>query len=109
MHASIAGVVVGLAGLGSARILVKVCLLYTYKIEEEFIMKINNINLMTSTEEVIRIFDDASDSWHDSYATVWWSDGEAVIAEPYALCFPDKGESHRQYFNRELPADFKVL
>ena len=72
-------------------------------------MNIQSLEVLVSTEEVIRIFDDASDSSHDSYATVWWQEEEPVIAEPYALCFPDKGEPHRQYFNRELPADFKVL
>ena len=70
---------------------------------------IKNTEKLISSEEIIRIFDDASQTAYDSYAIVWWQEEEPVIAEPYALCFPDKGEPHRQYFNRELPADFKVL
>ena len=64
---------------------------------------------LISSEEVIRVFDDASGTSNDSYAVVWWADDEPVIAEPYALCFPVAGESHRRYYARELPADFKIL
>lgn len=69
-------------------------------------MKINNINLMTSTEEVIRIFDDASQTAYDSYAIVWWQEEEPVIAEPYAS-YPMSDSRH--FYDRELPANFEIL
>ena len=69
---------------------------------------IKNTEKLISSEEIIRIFDDASETSYDSYAIVWWQEEEPVIAEPYAL-YPLSGESRRHYYNRELPADFKIL
>ena len=41
---------------------------------------IKNTEKLISSEEIIRIFDDASQTAYDSYAIVWWQEEEPVIA-----------------------------
>ena len=70
---------------------------------------IKNTEKLISSEGVIRIFDDASETSYDSYAIIWWLEDEPVVAEPYALVHPLSSDSHRRFYNRELPANFKIL
>ena len=67
---------------------------------------IKNTEKLISSEEIIRIFDDASQTAYDSYAIVWWQEEEPMIAEPYAS-YPMSDSRH--FYDRELPANFEIL